>query len=320
MYVKTAISVTVSASAIGRRETTVRQLKKNIMETDYKKKYEEALGLAKSYYGKGQNEFLDTLFPELRESEDERIINQLITLVNSTGEILLIPTNKEELIAWLNKCKESLHVSETCKENADSFTDEDERIRKELLKVIRHCYEDGGYALCTDDYKKYSDYLEKQKENIEKEYVFRPLAGTDINSAALQAIRRANEGDNLVLAFNGAYIPVRKGCNANKIVDIYEAFIEKQKEQKLAEWSEEDEVYLQDALWCVKQAAKVARGENDMGACWSAERWLKSFRPQKLDVSKLENYDPVDVLNKIKTDWPMAWEKSSWKAGMERGE
>lgn len=41
---------------------------------------------------------------------------------------------------------------------------EDERIRKELLEVIRHCYEDGGYALCTDDYKKYSAYLEKHKE------------------------------------------------------------------------------------------------------------------------------------------------------------
>lgn len=41
---------------------------------------------------------------------------------------------------------------------------EDEKIRKELLEVIRHCYEDGGYALCTDDYKKYSAYLEKQKE------------------------------------------------------------------------------------------------------------------------------------------------------------
>ena len=38
---------------------------------------------------------------------------------------------------------------------------EDEKIRKELLEVIRHCYEDGGYTLCTDDYKKYSAYLEK---------------------------------------------------------------------------------------------------------------------------------------------------------------
>lgn len=43
------------------------------------------------------------------------------------------------------------------------------------------------------------------------------------------------------------------------------------------EWNEEDKVYLQDALWCIKQAAKFARDENDMGTCWSAERWLKSL-------------------------------------------
>lgn len=40
---------------------------------------------------------------------------------------------------------------------------EDEKTRKELLEVIRHCYEDGGYTLCTNDYKKYSGYLENQK-------------------------------------------------------------------------------------------------------------------------------------------------------------
>lgn len=41
---------------------------------------------------------------------------------------------------------------------------EDERIRQELLEVIKHCYEEGWYALCTNDYKKYSAYLEKPKE------------------------------------------------------------------------------------------------------------------------------------------------------------
>lgn len=99
---------------------------------------------------------------------------------------------------------------------------QDERIRKEIISALKFA-NNGGI------YDKHIAYLEKQKEN--NEYVFRPLAGTDITIAAEQAIRRANEGDRLVLAFNGAYIPVRKGCNANKIVDIYDAFIEKQKEQ-----------------------------------------------------------------------------------------
>lgn len=92
--------------------------------------------------------------------EDERIINQLITLVNSAGEVLLIPTNKEELIAWLNKYKESLHIPETCKENADSFT-EDERIRQWLYNLV-----DEGAYLCERPFATESilSYLEKQKE------------------------------------------------------------------------------------------------------------------------------------------------------------
>lgn len=76
------------------------------------------------------------------------------------------------------------------------------------------------------------DWLEKQKENIEKEYVFRPLAGTDITIAAEQAIRRANEGDHLVLAFNGVYLPVRKYNSAKELVDEYDAYLEKQKEEE----------------------------------------------------------------------------------------
>lgn len=45
------------------------------------------------------------------------------------------------------------------------------------------------------------------------------------------------------------------------------------------DWSEEDEIYLQDALWCVEKAEKSCKDEQDKGACWSAKRWLKSLRP-----------------------------------------
>ena len=55
------------------------------------------------------------------------------------------------------------------------------------------------------------------------------------------------------------------------------AWIEKQGEQKSA-WSEEDETALQDALWCIEQARKQAKDENDMGNIWYAEKWLKSLK------------------------------------------
>ena len=55
-------------------------------------------------------------------------------------------------------------------------------------------------------------------------------------------------------------------------------------EQKPAEWSEEDEAAFGDLMWCIEQARKSAKDENDMGNIWFAENWvknrLKTLRPQ----------------------------------------
>ena len=230
----------------------------------------------------------------------------------------------KEILEWARKNKARLNglpIEEVLPELAES---EDERIRKYLIWVVNNVLDNiTGLKLSEEQTRelinnfsgiKVSDilaWLEKQKETTEKEYVFRPLAGTDITIAAEQAIRRANEGDRLVLAFNGAYIPVRKGCNANKIVDIYESFIEKQKEQKPlppfdeltpeekmnhplylegfdtgrevqrvfdeqkpAEWSEEDEAMLKSIL------DVLLNGRFGTSAKYRKEiDWLKSFRP-----------------------------------------
>lgn len=82
--------------------------------------------------------------------------------------------------------------------------------------------------------------------------------------------------------------------------------------QPKQEWSEEDErIILDSIIDDYEKAAKSFCG-------YAGKIWLlKAIRdgeitfqsPQKLDASKLENFDPVDVLNRIKTEWPMAWEK-----------
>ena len=58
--------------------------------------------------------------------------------------------------------------------------------------------------------------------------------------------------------------------------------------QKPVEWSKEDETAFQDALWCCKQAASIAKDENDMGNAWYAERWLKSLKERVQPQSKYE--------------------------------
>jgi hypothetical protein len=78
---------------------------------------------------------------QLHKSKDERIRKALIDALKvseTIGELkfrLPYPT-REECIAYLEKQKESLHIQETCKENTDSFTSEDEKIRKEIIDFL----------------------------------------------------------------------------------------------------------------------------------------------------------------------------------------
>jgi len=122
---------------------------------DYEKAYKEALErarqLRKDVNQTGMTTLLEEVFPELRESEDERIRKMCIGAVNiaASAEGGLLHSEASECLAWLEeqkdknclacdqhlkgyiagrkateeeKQKESLHIPESCKENADSFT------------------------------------------------------------------------------------------------------------------------------------------------------------------------------------------------------
>ena len=82
---------------------------------------EEAINEIKSWAipSKNGREVLETLIPELAESEDERIRKELIGMIKACTNW----AHKKEYIAYLEKQKESLPISEICKENANSFTD-----------------------------------------------------------------------------------------------------------------------------------------------------------------------------------------------------
>ena len=101
--------------------------------------------------------------------------------------------------------------------------------------------------------------------------------------------------------------------------------------QPKQEWSDEDETAFGDLMWCIKQAAKFAKDENDMGNIWFAENWvknrLKSLRPQpkrewseedktmlKVAIAVLRRYSHDDVANFLKSLRP------SWKPTEEQME
>ena len=151
---------------------------------DYEKKYNEALEKAKHALDSHKagvvttdKVLIEAMFPELLESEDEKIRKALIDYFDDAIKADVNPlqgygTHPNKVIAW----------------------------------------------------------LEKQKA-MDKEIVFRPLIGTDIRVAAKQALEKIEIGKKVVLAFNGAYIPVNDKT-VSKICDEYDAWHEKQGEEK----------------------------------------------------------------------------------------
>lgn len=202
---------------------------KNIVVMDFKKLYKEALERAKA--GKP----MDEVFPELKESEDERIRRLLVWHVHR-------------------------NIEDETNDLAQSVYDGIKGHDPELEESIK-------------DWKKCLAYLEKQKEQ-------KPFSQEVFDIAKHEALWG---------------------------------------EQPPAEWSEEDEekiTFLERLIRYNVPEGQYSLADGHKGGFVTkleAIFMLKSLRPQKLDASQLINFDPVDVLNRIKKDWPMAWEKVVWK-------
>jgi len=147
----------------------------------------------------------------------------------------------EKALEWMKSIYPTMQGSD--KEDAEHYfpeLSEDERIRLFICDLITRIFWGRDWNISKKDCLA---YLEKQKEQKPAE----------------------NGGKELLYVSNKSYnIGYRDG---------------KREAESKQGWSEEDEVYLQDALWCVEKAEKSCKDEEDKGACWSAQRWLKSLRP-----------------------------------------
>ena len=104
---------------------------------------------------------------------------------------------------------------------------EDEKIKRELRNDL---------ILYVPTPERYIAWLEKQKNTQDKEYVFRPFAGEAIEKAAERAVELDGK---VVLAFNGAYIPIGNKTK-DEIVAEYNSWLEKHSHildsDKVIEW------------------------------------------------------------------------------------
>ena len=243
------------------------------------KRYEEALERAKA--GKP----IDEVFPELKESEDERIRNKIIGVLEEiqndedwvgTGWI-------PDGIAYLEKQKDAIGAARQ--------------------QGYEEGLEDGikmNMAEQMGESKEWADELSAEIDRISKRYP--EVSFAKLSRVAVHFVRWQKEQKPF----------------SQEVFDIakHEALWG---EQPPAEWSEEDEekiTFLERLIRYNVPEGQYSLADGHKGGFVTkleAIFMLKSLRPQKLDASQLINFDPVDVLNRIKKDWPMAWEKVVWK-------
>lgn len=127
---------------------------------DYKKKYEEALERAREFINQvgthnlKVDSLLEQVFPELAESEDEKIRKDLIEFVNQYGDKFYGTIAKASAISWLEKQKENNII----------YTDEYDT-KKCLTSFLKSLLEQGGImeeGWSSIECEKYISWLEKQ--------------------------------------------------------------------------------------------------------------------------------------------------------------
>ena len=187
----------------------------------------------------------------------------------------------DEAIEKINRCSTDKYGCVIGIKPSDIFPQfsesEDERIRKELLELIKHCYEDGGYALCTDDYKKFSNYLEKQKEQTGKKWIYEDDYKSQLDAQYQQGLEDGRKEQKPLLT---------EETEQNSI-----AFLEQMEytcippgKEQPAEWSEEDKLHLNNA---------ILAAEKEWGNDSCTSRWLKLL-PTRFSLQPKQGWNEED--------------------------
>ena len=119
---------------------------------DYEKVYKEALERARKSHDKAngfiKKEWIENIFPELKESEDERIRKSLIDFVEQYGDNYYGQIAKASAIAWLEKQGEQnfawsdedynmIHCCTSAIWAADYYSNEDKEKMENWLKSLK---------------------------------------------------------------------------------------------------------------------------------------------------------------------------------------
>ena len=247
---------------------------------DYKQKYEEALEWARKVIQGKIGFVLDDVlnkFPELKESEDERIRKELITYLKSQGCSAV--WNFKDWIAWLEKQGEQKLL------NNDKYQTVSVEILDRLYESEKELEQlKQGEHKPADKVEQESTWNEKIKglSKLEK-YIFslvpdRPLDAIKVDVKNIRYIISkeqnfawSEEDEN---RFRNLIYLVEHSNEGKGTKEGFVKFINRLKSlkgrvQPNQEWSEEDERYYDSSLWHIK---------NSCGIEGNVYNWLKSLK------------------------------------------
>ena len=210
---------------------------------DYKKKYEDALERAKEELGSGcfNKGSIEYIFPELKESEDERIRKALLnefTHLLSKGCNKFAGLENEDIITWLEKQGE-IELEKPITIGKRQLTGKAAELAKEVTP----------------------ESLEETKEKM--------LAET--SKWTEEDEKMLNDAIGAVWAAD-YYTYDDKQEIENWLKSV------KERVHPKSQWTEEDDIGFGDTLWAINKARTIAKDENDMGNLWYAENWLKELK------------------------------------------
>ena len=242
------------------------------MEQD---KYSEALERAKAWAEgtlspetTSPKEVIELIFPELAESEDERIRKELVQYLKDYPNIPTGQYSKSDFFAYLEKLKEIPMPSSTElieKWDKEKTMLEEKDFRGDEWRLAYTAYMDGfADGACVK--------LGKQKE--QKPILFK-------NENLSELIKAEFEGFRNLLKKNGLdYEPQQ--IYWDDFARLFDSSArEYLKEQKPAEWTKEDKLML-DAVISIVEDWENGQSEEDKEYCGATAKsdWLKSLRPQ----------------------------------------
>ena len=264
---------------------------------DYEKKYKEAMERAK------QGCPMDEVFPELVESEDERIRREIMEYLTITREKDLVAhPERQRWIAYLKKQK---LISDSLKAAGIDIR-QDGGIERHTIPYLEKQKKQEELPLMGGDVDLYFDEWNQQQQNPTKRQCFEEGVRY---AKRLQKEQKPADVSEKIEELCSKYPLNKRGVSEQELSAYHQGLTfgatriaEYLGAQKPAEWSEEDSRILYNVIAYVGYAAGQIGVRNDLFK--EANDWLKSL-PEKFNLQPKQEWGEEEkkVLDSIIDDY-----------------